>query len=61
MEDNKNCEKNCFNCNHLLGGSNFGIGYRCKHPNNQKEEILPLISNPKEGCLSFEKKVNFDE
>ena len=55
MEKNENC-KNCFNCEHLMGGSNFSFGYRCKHPNNQKEEMLPIINNPNCGCDFFEKK-----
>lgn len=60
MEKNDNY-KNCFNCEHLLGGNNFGIGYRCKHPKKQKEEMLPIISNPKDGCDFFEKKFSKQE
>lgn len=53
-------EKSCYNCEYLLGHSAFSFGVRCKHPENQKEETLPIINNPKIGCSKF-KKIYFYE
>lgn len=52
-------EKICCNCKHLLGG-NFSFGLRCKHPENQKEEILPIVPSPEHFCKHFEQK-HYDE
>lgn len=60
-ENIKTDEKACYHCEYLLGHSAFSFGLRCKHPENQKEEMLPIISNPKNGCSKFEKKICFDE
>ena len=57
METIKIEEKACCNCIHLLGwGGDFSFGLRCKHPENQKEESLPIIPSPKHCCKYFENK-----
>jgi len=57
MEKINSEEKICYNCKHLLGyGGDLSFGLRCKHPENQKEEILPIIPSKKHSCRFFENK-----
>jgi len=50
-------EKVCSNCKHLLGyDCEVSFGLRCKHPENQKEELLPIVPNLQHFCNHFEQK-----
>ena len=51
MEKTNEKEKCCGNCKHLFGSNFLSIGFRCKHPENQKEEMLPIILNLKKRPL----------
>jgi len=61
MDKIKKEEKVCCNCEHLLGQSDIYFGLRCKHPENQKEEILPIVPSLTHSCKNFESKLTREQ
>jgi hypothetical protein len=57
MDKIKKEEKVCYNCEHLIGQSDVSFGLRCNHPENQKEEMLPIIPSPMHNCKHFKNKI----
>jgi hypothetical protein len=57
MDKIKKEEKVCYNCEYILGQSDISFGLRCKHPENQKEEMLPIVPSPMHNCKYFKNKL----